>query len=48
MTYGDPPQRRDLFHGLRMLADLLSRACAYHDAWASYSGSVIPDTPEEG
>ena len=116
MTYADPPQRRDLIHGLRMLADLLescpeipapyatdvlvfppdgpdedicaeidriavligaeshdqiakyghytatrsfgrvqyralailSRTRASHDAWASYSGSVIPDTPKEG
>jgi hypothetical protein len=115
MTYADPLQRRDLIHGLRMLADLLescpeipapyetdvlvfpprgsddicaeinriavlmgtephdqiaryghytaarsfgsvqyravailSRARAYHDPWASYSGSVILDTPEEG
>ena len=27
---------------------ILSRTRAYHDAWASYSGSVIPDRSEEG
>ncbi len=116
MTYADPPQRRDLIHRLRMLADLLescpeipapyatdvlvfppdgpdedicaeidriavligteshdqiakyghytatrsfgrvqyralailSRTRASHDACASHSGSVIPDTPKEG
>jgi hypothetical protein len=25
-----------------------SRARAYHNAWTSYSGNVIPDTREEG
>jgi hypothetical protein len=27
---------------------ILSRTRAYHDAWASCSGSVIPDRSEEG
>ena len=27
---------------------ILSRTRASHDTWASYSGSVIPDTPKEG
>ena len=47
MTYADPPQRRDLIHGLRMLADLLE-SCP--EIPAPYATDVLvfpPDGPDE-